>query len=169
MTEIRAIQADITTLKVDAIVNAANRSLLGGSGVDGAIHQAAGPELLRICRGLKGCETGEAKITPGFNLSARYVIHTVGPIWRGGRNNEATLLANSYRNSLLLAAQNSVKTIAFPSISTGAYGYPIKEATKIAIATVRQVLSELEGFDIVYFCCFSQHDLEIYQQMLANS
>lgn len=169
MTEIRAIQADITTLTVDAIVNAANRSLLGGGGVDGAIHRAAGPELLRACRGLDGCETGEAKITPGFKLPARYVIHTVGPIWRGGNNNEAILLANCYRNSLNLAAQNDVKTIAFPSISTGVYRYPIEEAAKIAVDTVRKVLSELAGFNKVIFCCFSRYDLEIYQQYLAKA
>ncbi len=168
MTEIKAIIADITTLEVDAIVNAANRSLLGGGGVDGAIHRAAGPELLRVCRGLNGCETGEAKITPGFKLPARSVIHTVGPIWRGGSHDEARLLANCYRNSLYLAAQNDVKSIAFPSISTGVYRYPIEEAAKIAVDTVRQVLTELEGFETVIFCCFSQHALEIYQQYLAN-
>lgn len=168
MTEIKAIIADITTLEVDAIVNAANRSLLGGGGVDGAIHRAAGPELLRVCRGLNGCETGEAKITPGFNLPARYVIHTVGPIWRGGGHREAELLADCYRNSLNLAAQNDVKTIAFPSISTGVYRYPIEEAAKIAVDTVRQVLSEFKGFETVIFCCFSQHALEIYQQLLPK-
>ncbi len=168
MTEIKAIIADITTLEVDAIVNAANRSLLGGGGVDGAIHRAAGAELLRVCRGLNGCETGEAKITPGFNLPARYVIHTVGPIWRGGSRDEARLLANCYRNSLKVAAQNDVKTIAFPSISTGVYRYPIEEAAVIAVDTVRQVLTELEGFETVIFCCFSQHALEIYQQLLTK-
>ncbi len=168
MTEIQAIIADITTLEVDAIVNAANRSLLGGGGVDGAIHRAAGPELLRVCRGLNGCETGEAKITLGFNLPARYVIHTVGPIWRGGSCDEARLLADCYRNSLKMAAQNDVKTIAFPSISTGVYRYPIEEAAKIAVDTVRQVLTELEGFETVIFCCFSQHDLDIYQQLLPK-
>ena len=169
MTEIKAIIADITTLEVDAIVNAANRSLLGGGGVDGAIHRAAGPELLRVCRGLNGCETGEAKITPGFNLPARYVIHTVGPIWRGGSRDEARLLADCYRNSLKVAAQNDVKTIAFPSISTGVYRYPIEEAARIAVDTVREVLSELAGIEKVIFCCFSQYDLEIYQQYLAKA
>ena len=168
MTEIQAIIADITTLKVDAIVNAANRSLLGGGGVDGAIHRAAGPELLSVCRGLNGCQTGEAKITPGFKLPARSVIHTVGPIWRGGSHDEAKLLANCYRNSLYLAAENDVKSIAFPSISTGVYRYPIEEAAEIAVDTVRQVLSEFKGFETVIFCCFSQHALEIYQQYLAN-
>lgn len=169
MTEIRAIQADITTLTVDAIVNAANRSLLGGGGVDGAIHWAAGPELLRACRGLDGCETGEAKITPGFKLPARYVIHTVGPIWRGGSHDEAKLLANCYRNSLVLAVENGIKSIAFPSISTGVYRYPIEEAAKIAVDTVREVVLELACFETVIFCCFSRYDLEIYKQYLAKA
>ena len=166
MVEITAMLADITTLKVDAIVNAANRALLGGGGVDGAIHRAAGPELLTACQELNGCETGEAKITPGFNLPAAYVIHTDGPVWRGGSFGEAELLANCYRNSLELADANRVRSIAFPSISTGVYGYPLEQAAGIAIATVRGMASELMSVEKIIFCCFSPRSLRVYQQLL---
>ena len=163
----RAIQGDITKLEVDAIVNAANSSLLGGGGVDGAIHRAAGPELLEECRLLHGCKTGEAKITRGYRLPARHVIHTVGPVWRGGGSGEAELLESCYRRSLELAAEHSLESIAFPAISTGIYGYPIGEAAAIAVETVRDFVKEhpLE----VTFCCFSVKDLEIYQAELAKA
>jgi len=161
-----AMLADITTLDVDAIVNAANRSLLGGGGVDGAIHKAAGPGLLAACRELHGCETGEAKITPGFNLPARFVIHTVGPVWHGGQNGEAELLANCYLNSLKLAEENEVKSIAFPSISTGVFGYPIEKAARIAVETVRSIDPDLKSVEEVIFCCFSRRALDIYQALL---
>ena len=161
-----AMLADITTLKVDAIVNAANRSLLGGGGVDGAIHQAAGPQLLAECRKLNGCETGEAKITPGFSLPARFVIHTVGPVWAGGGQGEAELLANCYRNSLFLAEEHGLKSIAFPSISTGVYGYPAEQAARVAVNTVREVRSDLKTLEKIIFCCFSQRVLGLYQALL---
>ncbi len=166
MANIIAMLADITTLDVDVIVNAANRSLLGGGGVDGAIHKEAGPGLLAACRELHGCETGEAKITPGFNLPARYVIHTVGPVWHGGQNGEAELLANCYLNSLKLAEENRLKSIAFPSISTGIYGYPIEKAARIAIETVRSIDPDLQSVEEVIFCCFSRRALDIYQALL---
>lgn len=166
MANIIAMLADITTLDVDAIVNAANSSLLGGGGVDGAIHKAAGPGLLTSCRELHGCETGEAKITPGFNLPARFVIHTVGPVWHGGQNGEAELLANCYLNSLKLAEENEVKSIAFPSISTGVYGYPIEEAARIAVETVRSIDPDLKSVGEVIFCCFSRRALDVYQALL---
>ena len=164
----KAIQADITTLEVDAIVNAANRSLLGGGGVDGAIHRAAGPELLEACRRLNGCEVGDAKITPGFRLPARYVIHTVGPVWDGGSYGEAERLASCYRRSLDVAQENGVKSIAFPAISTGVYGYPIEAATRIAVETVAKVLAQQDDKLDVTFCCFSADDLAVYRQMLNS-
>ena len=158
--------ADITTLAVDAIVNAANTSLLGGGGVDGAIHRAAGPALLDACRALRGCEVGHAKITPGFGLPARHVIHTVGPIWQGGARGEAALLASCYRNSLALASANDLRSIAFPAISTGVYGYPKEAAARIAIATVRAVTAEAEAPATIVFCCYSEADLEFYREGL---
>lgn len=163
---IRILQADITTLQVDAIVNAANSTLLGGGGVDGAIHRAAGPELKKFCAALGGCPTGAAKITPGFRLPARYVIHTVGPVWSGGKKNEPGLLASCYRNSLELALKHGVKTIAFPSISTGVYGYPKPEAARIALAVMR----EYQGrFEEITACCFSVADRELYENQLRSS
>ncbi|KPL28605.1 MAG: hypothetical protein AMJ72_02380 [Acidithiobacillales bacterium SM1_46] len=163
---IEIIQADITTLEVDAIVNAANSTLLGGGGVDGAIHRAAGPELKKFCETLGGCPTGAAKITPGFRLPAKHVIHTVGPMYHGGNSNEATLLANCYRNSLELALQHSVRSIAFPSISTGAYGYPKEEAARIAV----KVMHEYEArFERIVACCFSAADKALYESALARS
>ncbi len=164
----KAIQADITTLHVDTIVNAANQALLGGGGVDGAIHRAAGPELLEACRSLGGCEIGDAKITPAFRLTARFVIHTVGPVWHGGHLGEAEKLASCYRRSLEVAQENGVKTMAFPAISTGVYGYPIEAATRIAIQTVSGYLSEHDNAPDVTFCCFSDHALTVYRQILAE-
>ena len=169
MTILKASQGDITKLKVDVIVNAANSSLLGGGGVDGAIHRAAGPELLKECRNLNGCNAGEAKLTAGYKLSSRFVIHTVGPIWNGGRSKEPTLLADCYRNSLALAIKNKVATIAFPAISTGVYRFPAPLACEIAIKTVREVLQEQpeSGLTEVIFCCFDYSTFELYQNALA--
>lgn len=168
---ITLLQGDITKLKVDAIVNAANSSLMGGGGVDGAIHRAGGPVILDECRQIVArqgrCETGEAVITSGGNLPAKLVIHTVGPVWHGGNNNEADLLRNAYLNSLKLAVENGVETIAFPNISTGVYGYPKEKAAEIAIRTVTEFLRENDQLQQVYFVCFDEENLQIYQRLLT--
>lgn len=168
MTTIETIQADITTLAVDAIVNAANTSLLGGGGVDGAIHDAAGPELLDACRLLGGCETGNSKITDGFRLPARYVIHTVGPIWSGGHRGDPELLLNCYVRSLGIASSAGFRSIAFPAISTGVFGYPIRIAATVAIQAVRALANEESPLERVIFCCFSAADKAVYDEILGT-
>lgn len=165
---IEIIKADITKLKVDAIVNAANNSLLGGGGVDGAIHRAAGSKLLEYNRKLGGCETGEAKITPGFNLTAKFIIHTVGPIWNGGDSNEDNLLSNCYRNSLKLAVENKIRTIAFPAISTGVYNFPLERATKIAIKETKLFLSKNQQIEKVIFVCFDSRTYDVYEKTMRE-
>ena len=166
MPVIEIIQSDITKLDVDVIVNAAKNSLLGGGGVDGAIHRAAGPQLLAECMMLGGCATGDAKITKGYNLKARFIIHTVGPIWRGGNANESELLAGCYRNSLSLAVENSCTSIAFPNISTGVYGFPKELAADIAIREVRLFLEANKLVSKVFYCCFDSENYSIYQRLL---
>jgi O-acetyl-ADP-ribose deacetylase (regulator of RNase III) len=165
-TKLSAVRADITTLTVDAIVNAANQTLLGGGGVDGAIHRAAGPELLQECRLLNGCSTGDAKITKGYRLPARFVIHTVGPIWHGGTKGEEELLASCYRRSIEVARTHNIATLAFPGISTGVYGYPVERAAQVAVSTVAS--APTDGIEEIIFCCFSERDLEIYLHLLEQ-
>ena len=165
---LRVIRADITTLDVDAIVNAANASLLGGGGVDGAIHCAAGPELLEACRALGGCQTGDAKVTRGFRLPARHIIHTVGPVWRGGNRSERELLAACYRRSLELSVEHEIRSIAFPSISTGAFAFPLELAAPIAISAVRTFDFSASALQEVIFCCYSRQDFAVYTKLLDN-
>ncbi len=167
MTELRAVSGDITRLAADAIVNAANTSLLGGGGVDGAIHRAAGPELLAACRKLNGCETGYAKATPGFRLPAKWVFHAVGPVWRGGGHNEDQLLASCYRRCLELAREHQARSIAFPAISTGIYGFPARRAAEIAVGAVRASATP-NGVEEVDFVCFDSDTLLIYEELLAG-
>jgi O-acetyl-ADP-ribose deacetylase (regulator of RNase III) len=168
MAELRAVLGDITRLQVDAIVNAANSSLLGGGGVDGAIHRAAGPELLAACRKLNGCATGDAKATPGFGLPAKWIFHAVGPVWQGGERREDELLAGCYRRSLELAREHQVRSIAFPAISTGVYRFPPQRAARIAIDTVRNRIQG-SGVEVVHFVCFNQQTLDLYERLLAGS
>lgn len=165
---LRAIRADITTLAVDAIVNAANTSLLGGGGVDGAIHRAAGPELLAECRTLGGCPTGDARITAGYRLKARHVIHVVGPVWRDGERGEPELLASCYSRAMELARERALRSMAFPSVSTGVYGYPIERAAPLAVTTVRECLAGETSVREVVFCCFSADDLAVYERVLRG-
>ena len=168
MKKLDIVKGDITKLKVDAIVNAANTSLLGGGGVDGAIHQAAGPKLLEECKTLNGCKTGEAKITKGYNLPAKFVIHTVGPVWNGGNHNEDELLASCYHNSLILAVENKIKTIAFPAISTGVYGFPLERAIKIALKEVKAFLENNYSIEKVIFVCFDDDTYQSYQKVIKQ-
>jgi len=168
MGNIKLIKGDITQLKADAIVNAANNSLLGGGGVDGAIHRAAGPGLLNECLKLNGCLTGEAKITNGYNLPAKFIIHTVGPVWNGGNKNEEELLANCYRNSLRIAENTKLKTIAFPNISTGVYNFPKNLAAGIAITNSREFLKRSQQIEKVIFVCFDEENYNIYEKILAG-
>jgi len=166
---IEIYKGDITKQNVDAIVNAANTSLLGGGGVDGAIHRAAGPELLEFNRKLGGCKTGDAKISPGFNLPAKYIIHTVGPVWNGGKDNEDNLLASCYKNSLRLAVENKIKTLAFPAISTGVYRFPLERATKIAVTEIKKFIEKNESIEKVIFVCFDEETYSVYQKLISNA
>ncbi len=168
MEKVELLQGDITKMEVDAVVNAANKSLLGGGGVDGAIHRAAGPELLEETKTLNGCRTGEAKITGGYKLPAKYVIHTVGPVWKGGNKNEAQLLSNAYYNSLEVAKKHGLQTVAFPNISTGVYGFPKEKAAEIAISSVLDYMRNHPGIQKVYFVCFDQENYRIYQEKLKE-
>lgn len=163
------VEGDITELNVDAIVNAANTSLLGGGGVDGAIHRAAGPDLLKYCRTLNGCPTGEARLTPGFRLPAKFVIHTVGPVWHDGRHQEEELLTSCYENCLLLAKNNHIRTIAFPCISTGVYRFPAEKAAKIAFQTILKFIQKPHEFERIIFCCFQPTDAAIYRMLIASN
>lgn len=167
MTQLKVVEGDITQFEVDAIVNAANTTLLGGNGVDGAIHEGAGPDLFEHCKTLGGCQTGEAVITPGFALPAHYIIHTVGPIWRGGFNQESTLLAKCYQNCLALAAQHNIQSIAFPAISCGAYGYPVTAACEVAIGTIRRHASGRHLPEKVYLACVDENVKNTYHQLLG--
>ncbi len=167
--KIKIVKGDITKLEVDAIVNAANNSLLGGGGVDGAIHRAAGPELLNETRKIGGCPTGEARVSNGYHLRARWVIHTVGPVWKGGAQNEENLLALCYRNSLAAAVEKGAKTVAFPAISTGVYGFPLEKATEIAITETIRLLENDDFLDQVIFVCFSEKALGVYQETLSRT
>lgn len=169
MGAIEVIKGDITKMDVDAIVNAANTTLMGGGGVDGAIHRAAGPELLEECRQLEGCESGHAKITAGYDLPARYVIHTVGPVWNNGMQNEEALLASCYRNSLRLAASRQLRTIAFPSISTGVYRFPFQRASAIAIKTINEFLSQDSTIEKIFLVCFSDEDFKAMNALLNKA
>jgi len=168
MAKLILVSGDITKLQVDAIVNAANTSLLGGGGVDGAIHRAAGPELLEACRKLQGCPTGDAKATPGFRLPARWVFHAVGPVWNGGNHHEDEQLAGCYRRALELAREHDIRSIAFPAISTGIYGFPAERAARIAVDTVRAHVDARGGVELVNFVCFDERTLRIYEQVLAG-